>query len=158
MISSYLNILAESLQKKMSVLEEIEAENRKQEELLKAETFSYDGFDAAIDTKGELIEKLTALDDGFESLYEKIRKELLDNRTEYAVQIKKLQELVARVTDKSVKVQAQEARNKQLVESVFAREKDKIRSGRKNSKAAYDYYRNMSKGNVTMPQFMDKKK
>lgn len=158
MISSYLNILAESLKKKLAVLEKIEAENKSQEEMLKEEAFPYDQFDSTVDKKGELIEELNALDEGFETLYERIRKELLGNREAYAEQIQMLQKLVAQVTEKSVSVQAQEARNKRLVESAFAKEKSIIRSGRKNSKAAYDYYKNMSKGNVVMPQYMDKKK
>lgn len=158
MISSYLNILEESLQKKLDVLGKIETENKKQEELLKADAFPYDEFDATLEKKGELIEELTSLDEGFDSLYDRIREELLSNREMYREQIKKLQGLIARVTDKGVTVQAQEARNKQLVESAFAKEKNTIRAGRKNSRAAYDYYKNMSKGNIVMPQYMDKKK
>ena len=62
------------------------------------------------------------------------------------------------VTDKSVAVQAQEARNKQLVEAALAKEKSSVKFNKLNSKAAYGYYKNMSKGNVVIPQFMDKKK
>lgn len=158
MISNYLTILAESLQKKAAVLDKMEAENKLQEQMLKEETFSYDEFDAAVDRKGKLIEELTALDDGFDTLYQKIREELLHNKDAYKEQITELKKLVTLVTEKSVRLQAQEARNKQLVERTFSREKKELRFGRKNSGAAYSYYKNMSKGNVVMPQFMDKKK
>lgn len=158
MIGNYLDILAESLQKKFVVLEKIEVENNRQAELLKGESFPYDEFDAAIDRKGELIEELTALDEGFDSLYQGIREELLTSRESYKNQIEELKKLVTKVTDKSVVVQAQEARNKQMIETVFEKEKSTLKFNRLNSKAAYGYYKNMSKGNVVMPQFMDKKK
>lgn len=158
MIGNYLDILGESLQKKLVVLEKIEAENNRQVEILKNESFSYDEFDAAIDKKSELIEELTALDEGFDTLYQRIREELIANKENYKSQIEELKKLVTKVTDKSVAVQAQEARNKQMVEKVFAKEKNALKSKRINSKVAYGYYKNMSKGNVVMPQFMDKKK
>lgn len=158
MIENYLDILADSLQKKLAVLDKIEAENDRQAKMLKNDSFPYDEFDAAIDRKGELIEELTALDDGFDALYQRIREQLQDNRDSYKVQIAELKKLVKKVTDKSVAVQAQEARNKQLVEAAFAKEKSSVKFNKLNSKAAYGYYKNMSKGNVVIPQFMDKKK
>ena len=122
MIENYLDILADSLQKKSIVLDKIEDENNKQAKMLKSDSFPYDEFDAAIDRKGELIEELTALDDGFDALYQRIREQLQDNRDKYKDQIAGLQKLVKEVTDKSVAVQAQEARNKQLVEAALAKE------------------------------------
>ena len=158
MIENYLDILADSLQKKLAVLDKIEDENNQQTEMLKSDSFPYEEFDAAIDRKGELIEELTALDDGFDALYQRIREQLQNNKDSYKSQIAELQKLVKKVTDKSVAVQAQEARNKQLVESAFAKEKSSVKFSKLNSKAAYGYYKNMSKGNVVIPQFMDKKK
>ncbi|MDE7332499.1 MAG: flagellar protein FliT [Lachnospiraceae bacterium] len=158
MIENYLDILADSLQKKLIVLDKIEDENNQQAKMLKSDSFPYDEFDAAIDRKGGLIEELTALDDGFDSLYQRIREQLQDNRDRYKGQIAELQELVKKVTDKSIAVQAQEARNKQLVEAAFAKEKNSVKFSKMNSKAAYGYYKSMSKGNVVIPQFMDKKK
>lgn len=87
MIENYLDILADSLQKKSIVLDKIEDENNKQAKMLKSDSFPYDEFDAAIDRKGELIEELTALDDGFDALYQRIREQLQDNRDKYKDQI-----------------------------------------------------------------------
>jgi len=63
------------------------------------------------------------LDEGFEIMYEKLARELEGNRERYAAQIRELQKKVSRVTELSVTVQAQEARNKKLIESYFARER-----------------------------------
>ncbi len=99
-----------------------------------------------------------ALDSGFEKLYAKVSEELGSNREQYGAQIKRLQRLVAEVTEQSMSIQAQEARNKKLVEDFFKKEREGICMGRKTSQAALGYYRTMSKTSVVAPQFMDSKK
>ena len=85
-------------------------------------------------------------------------EELKGNREQYAEQIRTLQGLVAEVTDTSVTIQAQEARNKKLIDDFFRKGREGIRMNRKTSKAAIDYYKNMNKSSVVMPVFMDDKK
>ena len=81
-------------------------------------------------------------------------------RKETAMQadLERLQQLVTEVTETSVTIQAQEARNKKLIENFFRKEREGIRVGRQSSKAAYDYYKNMNRSSVVPPQFMDSKK
>lgn len=158
MTENYLTLLEESLQKKLQVMEEIQQYNLKQQDIFQSEKVDLNGFDEAVEEKGKLIEKLTALDSGFESLYSKVKKELEGGRDKYQDQIRRLQKLVTEVTETSVSIQAQEARNKKLIEDYFRKEKENIRSGRRSSKAAYDYYKNMNRSSVVMPQLMDKKK
>ena len=83
-----------------------------------------DELDANMSLKDGLIQKLLKLDEGFEMLYERIREQLLGNKDAYKSQIKSLQQLISQVTEKSVSIQAQEARNKKLIETYFAREKE----------------------------------
>ncbi len=158
MIKNYLEIMEDSLKKKLAVLDEIIEYNSGQEKLLRQEKISLDELDANMSQKDELIQKLLKLDEGFETLYERIREQLLGNKTAYKEQIKRLQDLISLVTEKSVTVQAQETRNKKLVESYFAKEKSQIGQGRQASKVAYDYYKSMSNANVVPPQIMDQKK
>lgn len=158
MIENYLDILEESLKKKMQVLSRIQEYNERQREIFQSEPVNMDDFDSYVEEKGVLIGQLNSLDEGFETLYAKLAEELKGNREKYAVRIRTLQALVTRVTEMSVTVQAQEARNKKLIEDYFSKERSGIRKGRKSSKAAYDYYKNMSKTSVTPPRMMDEKK
>lgn len=158
MTQNYLTLLEESLQNKLQVMDEIQQYNLRQQEVFQSEEVDLDRFDEYVEEKENLIEKLSSLDNGFERLYAKVAKELADNRDKYKDQIKRLQELVTKVTETSVTIQAQEARNKKLIEDFFQRARDGIRNDRKTSKAAYDYYKNMNKSSVVLPQFMDKKK
>jgi len=156
-MESQLTILSESLDKKLQVLKEIQEYNREQERSFLEETANLDGFDAAIEAKGQLIERLSKLDEGFETVYDRLAEELKDNRDKYKVQIKELQDKIRQVTELGVSVQAQEQRNKKLVEQYFAKAHNNIHQDRKNSKAVYDYYKRMSGISMPTSQFMDSK-
>lgn len=158
MTGNYLTLLEESLRKKLQVMAEIQEYNLRQQNIFQSDQVDVDKFDEYVAEKGVLIEKLTVLDNGFEKLYANVAEELKDNREQYAAQIKTLQGLVAEVTEQSVAIQAQEVRNKKLIEDFFKKERDGIRMGRKSSKAAIGYYKTMSKSAVVPPQFMDSKK
>lgn len=158
MTGNYLMVLEESLRKKLQVMAEIQEYNLRQQEIFQSENVDMSKFDEYVAEKGALVDKVTALDNGFERLYVKVAEELKNNREQYAEQIKVLQALVTEVTDTSVAIQAQEARNKKLIEDFFKKEREGVRKGRQSSKAAYDYYKNMSKSSVVMPRYMDSKK
>ncbi len=155
-MENYLEILADSLRKKSEVLDEIIQYNNKQENLLKQERVSLEEIDANMELKDGLIQKLTSLDDGFETLYERIKGQLLAQKDQYKVQIRQMQELISGITEKSVSIQAQEARNKGMIENYFARERGQLRQSRQVSKAAYGYYKSMSNG--VSSQLLDQKK
>lgn len=158
MINNYLNILEDSLKKKIEVLKQISEINDAQTEVLKGESADLEAFDQMMEEKDQYIDELTKLDEGFESLYDNVKQELIGNRQKYADQIKRLQELITQITDKSVSIQAQEARNKALVENCFKKKRQDLGNSRKNSQAAYGYYQNMNNMKGVQPQFMDKKK
>ena len=158
MMDNYLGILEESLQKKLKVLEEIAVYNKEQEQLLRKESVSLEELDENMSHKDELIQKVTALDEGFETLYERIKEQILTHKDDYKEQIRKLQQLISQVTEKGVSIQAQEARNKKLIEDYFKRERSQLRQNRQSSKAAYNYYKSVNNTNVVMPQMMDQKK
>ena len=158
MTENYLNLFEESLRKKLQVMAEIQKYNLRQQEVFQSGNVDMERFDEYVEEKGTLIDRLTALDSGFEKLYAKVAEQLDGNREKYAAQIKALQGLVTEVTDTSVQIQAQEARNKKLIEDYFRKEKEGIRMGRKSSQAAIGYYKTMSKTAVMPPQFLDSKK
>lgn len=154
-MNNYLVVLEESLHKKLQLLDEIQNYNEAQYQVFSAENVQMEKFDEYMEEKGILIEKVVKLDEGFETLYAHLAEELKNNQGKYAGQIQALQELVKQVTEKSVAVQAQEARNKAQIEAYFAREKRQIGQGRRNSQVAYSYYSNVSKAAQATPHFMD---
>lgn len=158
MISSYLNVLEDSLRKKSVVLDKIQAANQAQNELLKSEKLDLEAYDRYVDEKDACIKELEKLDEGFESLYDKIREELLNNKAFYADQIKKIQTLISEITEKSVSIQAMESRNRDAVTAYFNQEKQTLGKNRKSSKVAYGYYKSMDKAIRETSSYMDMKK
>lgn len=157
-METQLDILSETLDKKLLVLKRIQEYNKVQEQSFQNGQAKLQDFDEAVEEKGRLIEELNRLDEGFELLYERLSQELKDNRQKYARQIKALQQKVAQVTELSVVIQSQEQRNKKLVEDFFAGQKAQIGKNRKTSKAAYGYYKSMSGAGFAQPRFFDDKK
>lgn len=151
--------MADSLSRKIAILEEMEQINAEQKDLFEqGEAMDDDAFDASVERKGALIDEIDQLNDGFTSLFEKIKNEIGDNKEQYAAQIKGLQEKIRRVTELSNTVQAQEARNKQIADRYFDGARAKIIEGKKTSGTAMKYYQTMSKSANVQPQFFDNKK
>ena len=158
MITSYLNILQDSLIKKIELLEQIEKKSLEQSEMIKETNVDLELVDVNMDEKAKLIEEIFKLDNGFESIYEKVREQLLVNKEQYKVQIHNLQGLISKVTEKSTAIQAIEARNKAQMDIVFATQKKEVQNRRNAMSVARDYYQNMNKVKHVSPQFMDHKK
>ena len=158
MQETYIEIMIQSLNKKLQVLDAIIEQNIKQKDILENPKAEIEEFDATVDTKTALIEQMQQLDSGFEKLFERVQEELAGHKEDYAEAIRTMQSCIRRITDKSMEIQAQEARNKELMIRKFAYVKETAKSVRTNSKIANQYYKNMMKLNYVTPQFMDNKK
>ncbi len=158
MQETYIQIMLQSLEKKSRVLDQIIQLNEQQKTVLESADSPVEDFDETVEKKSALIEQMEQLDSGFEKLYDRVREELRTNKDTYKDQIRKMQDYIRAVTDKSVQIQTQEARNKELMTSKFARVKKQARQVRTNFKATSSYYQSMSRTSVIDPQFMDDKK
>ena len=136
MPDTYIAIMLQSLKKKEQVLDEIIRLDDRQKDTLMDPECPFDVFDETVEAKSACIDQLNQLDSGFEKLYAQVAEELDQNREDYAKEIRDMQQCIRRVTDKSVKIQAQEARNKQLMTQAH-------RTVMKNSRAITGYYNSM---------------
>lgn len=157
-MDTYLDMLQDSLKKKLDILNRIMNCQREESDMLKDENMDRDAFDRNITEKVELAESIDSLDDGFEQVYDRIREEMVNNKAKYAVQIRNMQNMIAEISEKNVLIQAEENRIKLEVDNYAKRESAALRLRRDNGKAARSYYNNMKKLNYVGSQFMDKKK
>ena len=132
---NYVQMMRESLEKKIRILEEIRLLNREQNQILQDDNATPDQFDENIDKKQVLIDQLTGLDNGFQQMYNRVREALNSNRALYADEIRKMQMYIREITDLSATIQAQEKRNKQLAEVKFSNIKSKAKEVRKSQQA-----------------------
>ena len=160
---SSAQILVESLEKKSRILDEIIKENEAQEALFKQDQLDMEALDASADRMGELAEKLELLDEGFEAVYDRIRQELIENKSAYRGEIRRMhvphmQELIAVITEKVVGINAARMRNKTQAENQFKKSRQQIGRASSKMKASQNYYNNMNRLNFVDPQFYDSKK
>lgn len=155
---NYLQILEQSLKKKLAILNQIRLKNEEQRVLLLDENLTPDDFESNVEEKGELIEKLGLLDQGFEEIYGRIREMLGADKEQYQDDIQKLQELIRQVTAAGSSIQAEEKRNYKLAQQKFSSVKKQVREIKSSHKAVNEYYRSMTKTNNVDAQFLDSKK
>ena len=141
-MEDYLDLLEESLVKKSAILDKIEEFNLKQKDIFSGdgEEPDFDRFDSYVEEKSKLINELNALDNGFETLYERVADTLKENKKENAGRISRLQDLIREITDKSSSLQSQERTNRELMEDYFQNAREQIGKGRNSLNAAYSYY------------------
>ncbi len=155
--NNYIDMMTDSLNKKITLLEKISEYNDMQKQVVMAENFEAEDFDGLVEQKGNLIQEINRLDDGFEALYDRVREELQQNKEAYADEIKEMQKLISRIVGLTSSIEAEEKRLKAEVEKQFSKLRQNIKESRKNSKAVSNYYKSMSKID-SEPQFMDRKK
>ena len=154
----YIQLLIEGLQKKKKVLDQIILKNQQQIEILSQDMVEFDAFDQNVSDKGELIKTLAVLDEGFESVYERVKVELIGNKEKYRAQIKLLQQLIKEITDKSVSIQTMEARNKKKIEDYFSYTRASIHQAKHVNKVANSYYNTMTGKSIQGESTWDQKK
>lgn len=158
MSETYLAIMLQSLKKKEQVLDEIIRLNDLQKKQLTDQATPVDDFDKTVEDKSACIAQLDQLDSGFEKLYAQVQEELQTNKEQYADTIRELQKRIRSVTDKSIMIQAQEARNKDLMMQKFTTVRKHAKDVRANSKAITGYYKTMTHSGYMDSRYMDGKK
>ena len=155
----YVNMLEESLVKKIDLLTQLQGLNQEKKDILEDYDSSTDELDDNMDRKSSIIERLDKMDEGFQNLYDKVKPEIESNREAYATQIKNMQKSIRTITDLSSALQVEEARNKELAKHRFSYVRTQIRESRHGQKAVASYYANMMNNTgFEESQFWDKKK
>ena len=156
--NSYIEILKQSLTKKLELLDTIMALNVLQKDMLENPDLDPDELDENLNRKADLVEQLSKLDDGFGQIYDRVRTELMENRTAYTEDIAQMKRDITAIMDKSTAIQSQEKRNQVLMQQKFASVKKQIKEVKKSRQAVNSYYRNMMKMGAPEAAFLDDKK
>lgn len=154
---SYLSILNDSLNKKIDILDHIAELNGQQTALLDSELLDWDELEKLAEQKTALVDKLNAMDEGFQLVYNNVKKELDGGKERYSTEIKSIQGKITQIMEKSSHIMAVEKRNRDKIKMTLSVSRKEITSVRKNSQYAANYYKTMNKISGE-PVFMDKKK
>lgn len=142
-LNTYVTLLVDALEKKNRILTQLLSKTQEQTMILDKEPVDFDAFEQNVTDKGNLIEELNGIDDGFEHVYDRVSEELAANKTQYANEIKKMQQLISEIMGKSVSIQTLESRNRDKAEKFFRFTRKNIGEARMTNKVAERYYNNM---------------
>ena len=149
--------MVESLSKKINILEQLLSYTKEQEALLEEEEWNMEEFQQLLDKKGELIDVLNTMDEGFEQVYERMEEEINGNKEKYTTEILLMQQRIKMITDVSIKLQELEYKNKEKIEAEFSKKRNEIKNFRQSKDSVNKYYRTMSKTQIVDSAFLDKK-
>lgn len=154
----YIDVLKDSLGKKVEVLDKLLQITLLQENIISTSPFDSEEFEQAYEKKDGLILRLNELDEGFEQIYDHVKDVLGNNKVEHKEDIIQLQNFIRQITDKSTELQSIEIRNKQKLDIIFTNRKKEIKDYKINSQTASSYYKNMTDQHQGQSYFYDKKK
>lgn len=147
--SVYVRMMIDVLKRKERILKELLEKTQEQEALLKQEELDQERFHEILSEKGSRIDELNEIDEGFDSLFKKVEKEILNHREFYRDSMIEMQNRVGVVSDLGLRIQALELQNRERMEIYLDSQRKRIRKFHVSNKTASSYYQNMA--NVHKP-------
>ena len=139
--------MIESLTKKSDLLDKLIRKNEAQHECVAGKGFDeidWDEFNLLVEEKQTAIDRILKMDEGFQSLYDRVKEQLNEDKDKYTDKIKEIQRLIAIITEQGVKITTGEERNRKIIEKVFGNRKKEIKRTRNSLKVANSYAQTMS--------------
>jgi len=146
----YVSMMVDALKRKKDILEVLLEKTRQQEILLRSEELNIESFNAIINEKGDGIDEINTIDEGFDALFRQVKKEITADRLSYKQEIEEMQELIAKVSELGVQIQALEHQNSERFKMYLSRQRKTIHDFYVNNRTASNYYQNMA--NVHKPE------
>ncbi|MBQ5431540.1 MAG: flagellar protein FliT [Lachnospiraceae bacterium] len=156
--AGYVQILRESLEKKVDILSKIKEENLRQRDILMDDQASPEQFQETVDHKEVWIDELNALDDGFQLVFERVKEIFEQNKVKYKSEIRQMKAMIRQITDDTAQIRGQEQENYKLAQLKFAGVKQQAQKIRKSQSAVSQYYKSMNGPEHADAQFLDKTK
>lgn len=155
---TYVNIMMESLVRKKNYLQEILELTNKQGELALANELDENAFGDIVEKKDVLISNVNEIDKGFTAVYERVRKEIIQDKDLYKDELKAIQDSIRKCVDLGMAIESAELRNKAALETAFAKSYRGVKQLKQSKQVANKYYKSMSNGMINDSILYDRKK
>ena len=154
----YLDMLIQASAKKLKILNELLSLSADQEEIIQKDMFEVEHFDIILERKEVLVRELEKLDEGFATVYDRIREELSANGKIHQQEVVLMQKLIRQISEKVLLLESQEKRNRDNLNPSMARARSKIKNYNVSNRLAASYYKNMSGKYSGESAYLDNKK
>ena len=146
-VDDYIQIMIESLNKKSELLDRLIRNNEEQYECVAGKAYDevdWDSFNLIVAQKQTSIDRIIKMDEGFQSLYDRVKEQLNEDRDSYADKIRQIQSLITKITGQGVKITTGEERNRKIIDKIFGNRKKEIKRTRNSLRVASSYAQTMS--------------
>ena len=155
----YLTILEDSLAKKDQLLAKLLEICAEQEDAICGEKIDSARYNRVTDTKEPVIKQIELLDDGFCALNDRVMPTLSVDPGKYADHIRRMQELIASVSEKTVLLEAADRRIDARLERLSAHGRPDDRTSHTPPGTASQKYQNTMNGSAESNSvFVDSKR
>ena len=155
--SNYIAILKDALYKKQNALELILKITKAQEVLSKHSSYQEQEMERLLNEKEMQIARINTLDEGFQSIYDRVRVEVKDHPEQYAEEVKQLQDLIRVCTDLGNEIMVLEERNRERFSVLFSNAKSQYTVSKTKANVAQHYHKTMNNTKIMDAYFVDKK-
>ncbi len=157
----YIQVLKDSLMEKQKIINALIEATTEQSQVLKSDSSKEvicDVIMEKVSQKEELLKRLEHNDRGFEKVYRRLRQTFLDEKETYHSEIVILQEMIKKIADDSVKLEALERKNKEAVDLFLKKEHERMKNFKLVRENSKQYYQHMSnKHQIGQTYFVDHK-
>lgn len=157
-MDTYIDVLLTSLKKKEQVLGKLDRVVEKEDTALKNKDASIDELNELQQQKEDLLAEMEQLEIGFERVYERAGEELSRERQKYRPQIEEMQRYIKSITDLTVKIKAQEERNRQYMEAFLKSKKREIKQYHVGNQRMAQYHQHSADPVMGQSYFLNRKK
>lgn len=157
-MTNELQLLKEVLEKKEKILQRILDKTTMQMELAGADSLDVERFDGLVDDKTELLAEMERLDEGFDSIYQRIREELPGQKDQYKMEITALQELIKSTVDLGAQIHTTEARTKDKLSGALLKSRRELAQKKVSARKVMDFYKTSNNLKYVDSFFLDQKK
>lgn len=158
-VNTQLDILINSLNKKISYLEDILKRTKEQSSLLDKDELDLRVFNNIMNNKQNRIDKIFEIDNGFQEMFNKVKGYLNTNGELYKEQIKLMKEYILKIGELGVEIKVLESKNKTKFQLITNGKKSKVKEYRNNKNVVSNYHSNINnQNNATQSHFFDSKK
>lgn len=157
MEENYVQVLIDTMEKKEETLRRILEVTRQQEEISKKETYDSDAMEKTLNEKEILISRLNYLDEGFQSVYDRISSELRNHIDRYRESLQVLQDKIRICTQVGNEIRVLEERNRSRFQVLFSQVKSEYSTSKNRASVAQNYFKTMNNSKVMDAYYVDQK-
>lgn len=138
-ITTYLQIMIDSLKKKVNTLDELIRLSMIQNSHLSQDALPIETFEEIIDKKERALKMIEELDMGFEKVYSRISTQLMEEKHRYRIEIETMQSLLKDIINKGVTLKSIESNNKKSFSNVIGQKKEDYQLNKNNYRFVKQY-------------------